>query len=45
MNPKPQPPRWTQRLLRWLHPADTLEEVEGQPRRIRYLRVLPGSLH
>jgi ABC-type antimicrobial peptide transport system permease subunit len=24
-----QPPQWTTRLLRWLHPADTLEEVEG----------------
>lgn len=23
------PPRWAQRLLRWLHPAETLEEVEG----------------
>ncbi|GAB3180889.1 ABC transporter permease [Telluribacter humicola] len=25
----PTPPRWAQRLLTWLHPADTLEEVEG----------------
>lgn len=25
----PRPPRWAQRLLAWLHPADTLEEVEG----------------
>lgn len=24
-----QPPRWALRLLRWLHPLDTLEEVEG----------------
>ncbi|CCH55195.1 protein of unknown function DUF214 [Fibrisoma limi BUZ 3] len=23
------PPRWAKRLLRWLHPANTLEEVEG----------------
>ncbi|WP_247236992.1 ABC transporter permease [Telluribacter sp. SYSU D00476] len=23
------PPRWAQRLLTWLHPDDTLEEVEG----------------
>ncbi len=23
------PPRWAQRLLRWLHPEETLEEVEG----------------
>ncbi|RIV24892.1 ABC transporter permease [Fibrisoma montanum] len=23
------PPRWAQRLLRWLHPSNTLEEVEG----------------
>ncbi|HEV7349193.1 ABC transporter permease [Telluribacter sp.] len=32
MNPKvptPAPPRWAQRLLAWLHPDDTLEEVEG----------------
>ncbi|MGM9507628.1 ABC transporter permease [Larkinella sp. GY13] len=25
----PNPPRWAQRLLAWLHPAETLEEVEG----------------
>lgn len=24
-----QPPRWAQKLLAWFHPADTLEEVEG----------------
>jgi ABC-type antimicrobial peptide transport system permease subunit len=24
-----QPPKWVTRLLRWLHPSDTLEEVEG----------------
>lgn len=23
------PPRWAQRLLEWLHPSDTLEEVQG----------------
>ena len=27
--PLPTPPRWAQWLLRWLHPAETLEEVEG----------------
>lgn len=27
--PVVQPPRWAKRLLTWLHPADTLEEVEG----------------
>ena len=27
--PRPVGPRWAQRLLTWLHPADTLEEVEG----------------
>ncbi|AKD54584.1 ABC transporter permease [Spirosoma radiotolerans] len=27
--PKPQPPRWAQQLLRRLHPTETLEEVEG----------------
>ncbi|GAB3914082.1 ABC transporter permease [Larkinella knui] len=26
---RPNPPRWAQRLLTWLHPAETLEEVEG----------------
>ena len=26
---KSSPPRWGQRLLRWLHPVETLEEVEG----------------
>ena len=25
----PTPPRWVKRLLRWLHPKGTLEEVEG----------------
>ena len=25
----PHPPRWAQRLLAWLHPSETLEEVEG----------------
>ena len=25
----PYPPRWAQRLLAWLHPSETLEEVEG----------------
>ncbi|MEZ0610831.1 ABC transporter permease [Fibrella sp. WM1] len=25
----PTPPRWVRWLLRWLHPDDTLEEVEG----------------
>ncbi|CAG5067815.1 hypothetical protein DYBT9623_00542 [Dyadobacter sp. CECT 9623] len=25
----PKPPGWAQTLLRWLHPANTLEEVEG----------------
>ncbi|WP_420150619.1 ABC transporter permease [Spirosoma sp.] len=25
----PSPPRWTIRLLTWLHPAETLEEVQG----------------
>ncbi|WP_421828701.1 ABC transporter permease [Larkinella sp.] len=25
----PHPPRWAQRLLVWLHPSETLEEVEG----------------
>ncbi|MCE7065118.1 ABC transporter permease [Dyadobacter sp. CY326] len=25
----PQPPRWAKTLLRWLHPENTLEEVEG----------------
>ncbi|UFH55932.1 ABC transporter permease [Spirosoma sp. KNUC1025] len=24
-----QPPRWAERLLAWLHPAETLEEVQG----------------
>ncbi|WP_222930316.1 ABC transporter permease [Larkinella punicea] len=24
-----RPPRWAQRLLAWLHPSETLEEVEG----------------
>lgn len=27
--PYHKPPRWAQRLLTWFHPADTLEEVEG----------------
>jgi ABC-type antimicrobial peptide transport system permease subunit len=27
-NPVP-PPRWARRLLSWLHPAETLEEVQG----------------
>ena len=27
--PLPTPPRWAKWLLRLLHPADTLEEVEG----------------
>lgn len=27
--PPPQPPRWAKRLLTWLHPPETLEEVEG----------------
>jgi len=26
---KSTPPRWAQRLLAWLHPSNTLEEVEG----------------
>jgi putative ABC transport system permease protein len=26
---KPSPPHWAQRLLTWLHPSETLEEVEG----------------
>ena len=26
---EPHPPRWAQRLLTWLHPPETLEEVEG----------------
>ena len=26
---KSTPPRWAQRLLVWLHPSETLEEVEG----------------
>jgi putative ABC transport system permease protein len=25
----PKPPRWAQRFLAWLHPEETLEEVEG----------------
>ncbi|CAG5000188.1 hypothetical protein DYBT9275_02411 [Dyadobacter sp. CECT 9275] len=25
----PQPPRWSKALLRWLHPENTIEEVEG----------------
>jgi len=25
----PQPPRWLKALLRWLHPGNTIEEVEG----------------
>lgn len=25
----PQPPRWAKALLRWLHPENTIEEVEG----------------
>lgn len=25
----PQPPRWLRTLLRWLHPENTIEEVEG----------------
>lgn len=25
----PQPPRWAKTLLRWLHPENTIEEVEG----------------
>jgi putative ABC transport system permease protein len=29
MNSVSQPPRWARRLLAWLHPWDTLEEVEG----------------
>jgi putative ABC transport system permease protein len=29
MKPEAQPPNWVRRLLRWLHPDDTLEEVEG----------------
>lgn len=29
-NPQPiKPPRWAHRLLTWLHPPETLEEVEG----------------
>ncbi len=27
--PNVKPPRWAKRLLTWLHPDDTLEEVEG----------------
>ena len=27
--PQPVGPRWAQRLLTWLHPPETLEEVEG----------------
>ncbi|WP_149241721.1 ABC transporter permease [Dyadobacter sp. 32] len=26
---QPQPPRWAKTLLRWLHPENTIEEVEG----------------
>ena len=26
---QPQPPRWAKILLRWLHPENTIEEVEG----------------
>jgi putative ABC transport system permease protein len=26
---RPQPPRWAKTLLRWLHPENTIEEVEG----------------
>jgi putative ABC transport system permease protein len=30
MKPRPvEPPRWAHWLLTWLHPSDTLEEVEG----------------
>lgn len=29
MKNHPVPPRWAQRLLRWLHPEETLEEVGG----------------
>ncbi|MCF0075700.1 ABC transporter permease [Dyadobacter sp. CY261] len=25
----PQPPRWAKQLLRWLHPENSIEEVEG----------------
>jgi hypothetical protein len=25
----PSPPGWAQRLLSWLHPNETLEEVQG----------------
>ncbi|WP_229311086.1 ABC transporter permease [Larkinella soli] len=28
-NPNAAPPRWVRRLLAWFHPAETLEEVEG----------------
>lgn len=27
--PDAKPPRWAERLLTWLHPSETLEEVEG----------------
>ncbi|MFD1143822.1 ABC transporter permease [Larkinella insperata] len=27
--PHTKPPRWAERLLSWLHPAETLEEVQG----------------
>ena len=26
---QPQPPHWAKTLLRWLHPENTIEEVEG----------------
>ncbi|MVM31470.1 FtsX-like permease family protein [Spirosoma sp. HMF4905] len=29
MLPRPSPPEWTRQLLTWLHPRETLEEVEG----------------
>ncbi len=29
MHNAPTPPRWAQWLLTWLHPEDTLEEVQG----------------
>src|SRR5688500_13963276 len=29
MKPLHQPPQWAIQLLRWLHPSESLEEVEG----------------
>ncbi|MBC7921180.1 MAG: hypothetical protein H7Z75_08805, partial [Ferruginibacter sp.] len=30
----PRPPRWAERLLTWLHPSETREEVQGDLREL-----------